>query len=378
VGNLWRIGTDDGSWNTVLDNVDAATGKAQFAGPGGWNDPCMLNSRDAQDHPLLTELQIRAQFSLWSVFAAPLIISGSILKMSPETLATYTNTEVIAVDQDALGSGGVRLAGGDVSPIEKGLQFNGPAAIAAPCQPNRPAQNWSFGTFGGFVNRMRNGGAADCTKAYACNCTNVAGGSPTGVLDVEGYCGTGNPKPDGNLGFRMDPSGSGRLQSDNNEKVHTWSSCVLVRPSDRWVQMGPCAPGPPPPWAAADTRWAHDKATGQLRPSGTGIPDGLCLDWADHKLIPRQVGVVYGRRLADGGAAMVLINLASTTLTLGCNATCLAGVGLTEPAAPLRVRDLWLRADLHGPFTAGRGIPPAPLRPDGGHRMLRIWPIEPT
>ena len=66
VGNMGRIGTDDGSWNTVLDNVDAAVGKAHLAGPGGWNDPCMLNSRDYLGRPLLTELQVKAQFSMWA------------------------------------------------------------------------------------------------------------------------------------------------------------------------------------------------------------------------------------------------------------------------------------------------------------------------
>ena len=72
----------------------------------------MLNSRDYQGRPLLTELQTRAQFSMWSVLAAPLIISGSILRMSNETLRTYTNTEVIAANQDPLGKAGERVAGG--------------------------------------------------------------------------------------------------------------------------------------------------------------------------------------------------------------------------------------------------------------------------
>ena len=36
----------------------------------------------------------RAQFSMWAVLAAPLLISGSILNMSADTLATYSNKEV--------------------------------------------------------------------------------------------------------------------------------------------------------------------------------------------------------------------------------------------------------------------------------------------
>lgn len=47
----------------------------------------------------ITELQVKAQFSIWAVLAAPLIISGTLLRMSAETLAVYKNAEVIAVSQ---------------------------------------------------------------------------------------------------------------------------------------------------------------------------------------------------------------------------------------------------------------------------------------
>jgi alpha-galactosidase len=45
VGNMWRIGMDGFDWNNALTNIDAAVGKSHLAGPGGWNDPCMLISR---------------------------------------------------------------------------------------------------------------------------------------------------------------------------------------------------------------------------------------------------------------------------------------------------------------------------------------------
>jgi hypothetical protein len=46
---------------------------------------------------------ILLQFSLWAVMAAPLIISSDILNLTAWDLETYSNAEVIAVDQDALG-----------------------------------------------------------------------------------------------------------------------------------------------------------------------------------------------------------------------------------------------------------------------------------
>ena len=47
--------------------------------------------------------QSRTQFSLWSVMAAPLLIGSNILGLSAWDLETYTNPEVIAIDQDSLG-----------------------------------------------------------------------------------------------------------------------------------------------------------------------------------------------------------------------------------------------------------------------------------
>ena len=379
VGNMWRIGTDDGTWNTVLDNVDAAVGKSHLAGPGGWNDPCMLNSRDYRGRPLLTELQVKAQFSMWAVLAAPLIISGTLLRMSAETLAVYTNTEVVAVSQDPLGSAGDRLAGGNTAPITNGLSFNGPAAIAAPCQHGRAAQNWSFGAVQGFEDRLRNGDGV-CTATDACNCTNVASGSPAGLLDVEGYCGNGT-----NLGFRLR---DGQLQSSVSIKgqgVAEWSLCASARPSDNWVQMGKCNSG-------SATQWTHDATTGQLRTTaavaaaaaGVGAAAAaaaaaadatteLCLDWKDHVLRPQQATNVWGRALSGGAHALVLLNVASTPRTVACDAACFGKLGYNDSTAVLEARDLWAHKPLPD-IAVKDGFAAADLPADGGVAMIKVWP----
>eukprot|EP01045_Picozoa_sp_COSAG04_P034703 COSAG04_NODE_7712_length_1081_cov_1.200611_1_plen_75_part_00 len=43
---------------------------------------------------MVTEQQTRSQFSAYAILAAPMMISGSILDMTAETLKTYTNKEV--------------------------------------------------------------------------------------------------------------------------------------------------------------------------------------------------------------------------------------------------------------------------------------------
>jgi len=115
LGNSWRIGPDDRNWNGVLKNIDIMNGLEKYAGPGGWNDPCLLLSRSSSGQQHVNELQARAQFSMWAVLAAPLLFSGSVLQMSAETLATYSNKEVIAVNQDPAGRQGWRIQGGPLA-----------------------------------------------------------------------------------------------------------------------------------------------------------------------------------------------------------------------------------------------------------------------
>eukprot|EP01043_Picozoa_sp_COSAG02_P044465 COSAG02_NODE_3975_length_5965_cov_5.092226_3_plen_157_part_00 len=75
LANSWRIGPDDGNWPNIIKNIDLMDQVAQFAGPSkGWNDPCLLVSADWTGRKLITELQTRAQFSMWSVMAVRLFL----------------------------------------------------------------------------------------------------------------------------------------------------------------------------------------------------------------------------------------------------------------------------------------------------------------
>lgn len=47
--------------------------------------------------------------SLWCILAAPLITGNDLAAMTAETLAILTNSEAIAIDQDALGIQGHRV-----------------------------------------------------------------------------------------------------------------------------------------------------------------------------------------------------------------------------------------------------------------------------
>jgi alpha-galactosidase len=110
VGHLWRTTADiypgfDGildhtNWQqwSVLKIVDAQKPLRTAAGPGHWNDPDMLEVGNG-----MSASEDRAHFSMWCMLAAPLISGNDLAHMNPEVLATLTNPEVIAVDQDPLG-----------------------------------------------------------------------------------------------------------------------------------------------------------------------------------------------------------------------------------------------------------------------------------
>lgn len=104
LANSWRVGYDVNQWENVWGNALSVTRRlGQYAGPGGFNDIDALIGSTQGAAVCLTETQSRTQFSLWSMLAAPLIIGSNMLHLSAHDLETYTNTEVIAVNQDPLG-----------------------------------------------------------------------------------------------------------------------------------------------------------------------------------------------------------------------------------------------------------------------------------
>jgi hypothetical protein len=58
----------------------------------------------------MTDTEYISHFSLWAISKAPLLIGCDVSNMSAATLATLTNPEVIAVNQDPLGVQGKKVA----------------------------------------------------------------------------------------------------------------------------------------------------------------------------------------------------------------------------------------------------------------------------
>ncbi|WP_442588401.1 glycoside hydrolase family 27 protein [Pedobacter sp. AW31-3R] len=111
VGHLWRSTgdiyncfdcvEDHGTWKSfgVMQILDKQEGLRQYAGPGHWNDPDMLEIGNGK----LTPGEDRAHFAMWAMLAAPLIAGNDLRTMDKEIKDILTHQAIIAINQDSLG-----------------------------------------------------------------------------------------------------------------------------------------------------------------------------------------------------------------------------------------------------------------------------------
>ncbi|MGX9888167.1 ricin-type beta-trefoil lectin domain protein [Streptomyces sp. NPDC002276] len=108
---MWRTSTDiyyyggTASQASVLSNFDQTLHPAAQH-TGYYNDPDMLTVGMTG----LTAAQNRTHMALWAISGAPLLAGNDLTTMTSETAAILKNSDVVAVDQDARGLQGVKVA----------------------------------------------------------------------------------------------------------------------------------------------------------------------------------------------------------------------------------------------------------------------------
>ena len=128
VCNMWRIGFDiNASWGSFTGLIDIDKPLAQYAAPGHWNDPDMLEVGRG-----MSADEDRSHFGMWAMLAAPLIAGNDIRSMSTTTKAILTNADVVAVDQDPLGKQATLVAtpGSNLQVWSKQLSGTNARAVA--------------------------------------------------------------------------------------------------------------------------------------------------------------------------------------------------------------------------------------------------------
>lgn len=129
VGNSWRTTPDiSANWNTIMNIYNKNVQLYEYAGPGAFNDPDMLEVGNGN----LSYEENKAHFSLWCMMAAPLILGNDIREFinedgsideENETLKIITNKDMIDIDQDEKGiQGRIYKTNGSVDILVKSLE----------------------------------------------------------------------------------------------------------------------------------------------------------------------------------------------------------------------------------------------------------------
>nr|AAP04002.1 alpha-galactosidase [Carica papaya] len=100
VGNSWRTTNDIADTReSMVSRADLNEFYADYARPGGWNDPDMLEVGNGG----MTEDEYMVHFSIWAISKAPLLLGCDLRNVTKDTLDIIANKEVIAVNQDPQG-----------------------------------------------------------------------------------------------------------------------------------------------------------------------------------------------------------------------------------------------------------------------------------
>jgi hypothetical protein len=105
LADSWRMSHDinyvPGSkpnWKSIIDIINLNKYLAPYASPGHYNDMDMLEVGRG-----MTAVEDRSHFSMWCILSSPLVLGCDMEKISKETKAIITNSEIIAVNQDTTG-----------------------------------------------------------------------------------------------------------------------------------------------------------------------------------------------------------------------------------------------------------------------------------
>lgn len=98
VGNSWRTTGDiSDNFNSMADNFFSTLSDSSAAGPGGWNDPDMLEVGVKKgDKNGMNIYEEQTHFALWAITKAPLIIGADLRTIHKDSLDILMNKDLIA------------------------------------------------------------------------------------------------------------------------------------------------------------------------------------------------------------------------------------------------------------------------------------------
>ncbi|WBO24229.1 glycoside hydrolase family 27 protein [Sphingomonas abietis] len=135
-GHLWRTTGDiTDQYGDMAKIGFEHNGNPGDAGPGGWNDPDMLEIGNGG----MSDDEYRSHMALWAMSAAPLLMGHDLRLTSAGAKALLENRAVIAIDQDAKGVQGVAVRKQGALEIWRKALADGDVAIAIFNRGNAPS-----------------------------------------------------------------------------------------------------------------------------------------------------------------------------------------------------------------------------------------------
>jgi len=139
IATSWRVSYDIGyphavPFGKVLHNLDAAAAHPQAAGNGHFDDPDYIVPNAG-----MSPNEAQAQFTMWALLTAPMMLSVDPAVLSPLTLKMITNREAIAINQDPSGVQGVKVGSSGGAEIWVKPLANGQKAVALLNRRTSPA-----------------------------------------------------------------------------------------------------------------------------------------------------------------------------------------------------------------------------------------------
>ena len=133
-GNCWRTNDDiRDTWESIADIGFGQNEHGPYAGPGHWNDLDMLVvGQIGWGTPHMTRLSKHEQvthLTLWSLNASPLLIGCDLTQLDDFTRDLLSNDDMLAVDQDPLGTPAHRVAQQDGTEVWARPLWDGTFAV---------------------------------------------------------------------------------------------------------------------------------------------------------------------------------------------------------------------------------------------------------
>ena len=314
VGNSWRTTKDiKDTWKSMIKIIDINNRWYKYAGPGGWNDPDMLEVGNGG----MNIEEYKVHFGLWAISKAPLLIGCDVINMKQEIKDILTNPEVIAINQDILGEQGRKIKYTKLNlPYDYEYNLIPTEIEAAECN-GRKEQKWYINEDGS----IRNNNEDLCIEIPLCSpLYNNQLRTNNCHIRNKTYCGESKnqewiyDKEKKKIYSKLNP----------NRCIHLYDLDYL------YVQARPCKD-------IINQNWEYDEINLTFKSMGK------CLSI----YMNEEAKEVWVGKLFDGSFAVLLLNKGTFTNDITIN---WEEIGFNNIKAKLR--DLWERKDL-GVFKNG-------------------------